>query len=114
MGLMSIKVKSILKGTKLGTLLRKYMWNKAILSKENAQRIVNKYMGSLSKDENEKMITDILNMARKYRFSAEEYFYYHFKDKDENERKAFISDLNRIDFCEKLNKTKNLTIFKIK
>ena len=65
MGLMSIKAKSILKGTKLGTLLRKYKWNKAILSKKNAQRIVNKYMGSLPKDENEKMITDILDMARK-------------------------------------------------
>ena len=111
MGLMSIKVKSILKGTKLGTLLRKYRWNKDILSKENAQRIVNKYMGSLSEDENEKVITDILDMARKYRFSAEEYFYYHFKDKDENERKTFLSNLNRVDFCEHLNQAKNLAIF---
>lgn len=50
-------------------------------------------------------------MAKKYRFTAEEYFCYHFKDKSEEERKSFISDLNRIDFCEKLNKAKNLAIF---
>lgn len=111
MGLISIKVKSILKGTKIGTFLRKYKWNKAIVSRDGAQRAISKYRGVLSQEDNEKLIADIIDMAKKYRFSPEEYFYYHFMDKDENERKTFISDLNRIDFCEKLNKAKNLTIF---
>ena len=111
MGLLSIKVKSFLKGTKIGTFLRRRRWNKAIVSRDGAQRAVSKYMGVLSQEDNEKVIADILDMAKRYRFSPEEYFYYHFKDKDENERKTFISDLNRIDFCEKLNKSKNLAIF---
>ncbi len=68
-------------------------------------------MGELPEAENEKIIADILDMARKYRFSSEEYFYYHFVDKSEDERRTFMSDLNRIDFCERLNKAKNLAIF---
>ena len=72
---------------------------------------ISKYMGNASPKEREDVRNDILAMARKYRFSAEEYFCYHFKDKTEDERKTFISDLNRVDFCESLNLSKNLAIF---
>lgn len=111
MPLISVKVKSILKGTKLGTFLRRYRWNKGVMSPAAAQKSINRYLGELPVEENEKVLSDILNMAKKYRFSAEEYFYYHFADKSEQERSSFMSDLNRIDFCEKLNKAKNLAIF---
>ncbi len=111
MGHISIKIKSILKCTKLGTLIRKYRWNKGLLSEGAINKTITKYMGDISSEEREKILNDILNMAKKYRFSAEEYFCYHFKDKPEDERKTFISDMNRVDFCESLNKSKNLAIF---
>jgi hypothetical protein len=72
---------------------------------------VKKYRGELNEEEQKRIVNDILDAARKYRFSADEYFCYHFDKKSEDERKTFISDLNRIDFCEALNKSKNLYIF---
>lgn len=111
MPILSVHIKSILKGSALGTYLRKQKWNKSILSKEHINALITEHMGEIPKMERERMLNDILDMAKKYRFSAEEYFCYHFLDKSEEERKTFISDLNRIDFCETLNLSKNLAIF---
>ena len=44
-------------------------------------------------------------------FCADEYFYYHFADKSEQERASFISDQNRVIFCDTVNKFKNLALF---
>lgn len=109
--MLSIKTKSILKGTCLGTFLRKTRWNKGLLNEVSINKTISDYMENISEQEKKKIVEDIVQMARKYRFSAEEYFYYHFIDKTEEERKTFISDLNRIDFCEILNQSKNLAIF---
>lgn len=111
MALMSIKVKSILKGSKLGTYLRKSRWNSYLVDEKSINKTITKYMGEISDEQRDTVVKDILDMARKYRFGAEEYFCYHFIDKPEEERKTFISDFNRIDFCEKLNQPKNLAIF---
>lgn len=111
MSIFSIKFKSILKGTLLGTLYRRTKWNKGILNENKINKEIEKYAGNETPAEKERIKKDILSMAKKYRFSAEEYFCYHFKDKSEEERKEFISDMNRVDFCERLNKAKNLAIF---
>ena len=108
---LSIKAKSILKGTGLGTYLRRKRWNNGLLNESSINGSILRYMGQLSSDEHKKVFDDIVSMAKKYRFSAEEYFCYHFIDRTEEDRKTFISDLNRIDFCEKLNQAKNLAIF---
>lgn len=50
-------------------------------------------------------------MAKKYRFSADEYFCYNFREKSEEERKTFCADLTRIDICESLNRPENRVIF---
>lgn len=111
MGTIMVKIKNRLKTTQLGTYVRNYRWNKAILSRENAIKTVERFAGDVDSREKELLVNDILDVAKKYRFSANEYFYYHFRDKDETERKSFISDLNRIVFCERLNDPKNLPIF---
>lgn len=111
MALVSIAAKSVLKGSKIGTYLRRRRWNKSLLNEKYIESTVLRYMGEVSQEEKAKVIKDIVQMARKYRFTADEYFCYHFQNKTEEERKTFISDLNRIDFCEKLNKAKNLAIF---
>ncbi len=111
MALLSIKLKSYLKGTKLGTFLRRRKWNRDILSETAARSAVAKRLPERSAEEQERIVRDILDMARKYRFNREEYFYYHFEEKSEDERKEFISDFNRVDFCESLNDPRNLYIF---
>lgn len=111
MAVLSIKFKSFLKGTKLGTFLRRRRWNKGILSESGINKSISRYMGEISEVERKNVFNDIVYMAKKYRFSAEEYFCYHFQEKSEEERKTFISDLNRIDFCERLNKATNLPYF---
>ncbi len=104
-------IKNRLKTSAVGTFLRRYKWNREILSKDTAVKAVNKYMPEAAAEEKQKIVQDILNMARKYRFSAEEYFYYHFIDRTEAERSLFCSDLNRVDICESLNDPRNLPIF---
>jgi len=111
MAYISVKIKSILKGSKLGTYLRRKNWNKGIINETRINKTIDKYMGEIPLEQKSALKNDILDMAKKYRFTAEEYFCYHFMDKPEDERKTFIFDLNRIDFCETLNKAKNLAIF---
>lgn len=105
------EIKSRLKGTALGTFLRRYKWNRGLLARDGIVKKVNECMPDATSEEKDKAVKDILNMARKYRFSADEYFYYHFRDKTEEERKSFCSDLNRIDICESLNDPRNLALF---
>lgn len=111
MAILSVRIKSILKGTRFGTYLRRQRWNKGILTPSYIDSQIEKYMSDRTPDEKEKVRQDIVTMAMRYRFSPEEYFCYHFEHLSEEQRKKFISDLNRIDFCERLNKAKNLAIF---
>ena len=111
MGSIMIDILSRFKGTRLGTYLRRRRWNAGIMSEQGARKKVAACMSEASEAECEAVVADILDMARKYRFSADEYFYYHFSEKSEEERKCFISDLNRVDIVESLNKAKNLAIF---
>ncbi len=107
-----VSIKSYLKCTPFGTYLRRRRWNKQITNVQSISKVVDKYTeGALTWEERQEIIEDILMMARKYRFSADEYFYYHFREKAEDERKLFCSDLNRIDIVEGLNMAKNLSIF---
>jgi len=111
MSSMLTMLKSRLKGTWLGRYLRRRKWNQGILSEASVRRCVEQRMGDASAEDKRRVIDDILEMARKYRFSADEYFAYHFQGKSEEERSSFCSDLNRIDICESLNRPENLVIF---
>lgn len=111
MGSKLVAIKTYFKGTALGTYLRRRRWNAQLLDVNGITKIVDKNTQGISAEEKKAIIEDILEMARKYRFCADEYFYYHFREKTEEERKEFCSDLNRIDIVESLNKAKNLVIF---
>jgi len=108
---LSIKLKSILKGSALGTYLRYSKWNKGLLSDSRIEKGIAFYAKDATAEEKAKLKADIIAMARKYRFSVDEYFFYHFPEKSEEERKTFISDLNRVHICEKLNQPKNQGYF---
>lgn len=109
------QIRNRIKETGFGALIRRYKWrykfNCAILSAEVAKKAVEKHMPGATLEEKEETIKDILNMARKYRFSADEYFYYHFAERSEQERSVFVSDLNRAIFCDLVNQAKNQLIF---
>ncbi len=111
MSSMLIDVLGRIKGTKLGTWYRKRVWNNRILSQKVMNSIIDKFEKNITSEERANIISDMTDMAKRYRFSPEEYYYYHFKNKTEEQRKEFISDLNRIDYCERLNKSKNLSKF---
>lgn len=112
MGSKTVAIKSWLKGTVFGTYLRHSRWNAGIVNVNAIADTVNRNMPpETSAAEKETVIKEILTLAKKYRFSADEYFYYHFRDKSEQVRKTFCSDLNRIDIVEGLNRPQNLAIF---
>lgn len=102
---------NVLKNSVIGTYIRKNKTNKRLLNEARIGRAVERKYGPLPKDERQAIVNDILDMARKYRFSSDEYFYYHFRDKSEEERRTFISDANRVEACIRMNKTKNTDIF---
>lgn len=111
MASLRLKLLNRFKGTALGTWMRRKRWNASITNADDIANFVQEHWGELSVSEQKEIASDILDMAKRYRFTASEYVCYHFRDKPEEERKTFISDLNRIDFCERLNKAKNLEIF---
>lgn len=58
-----------------------------------------------------KILTDMMDMANRYRFSFDEYFLFDFMHLSEQERLEFIPDLERIDILEAINLAKNQPIF---
>lgn len=111
MGLIPAIVLDAFKGTRLGTWYRRRLRNNRILSRDVMNRVITQFEPDISEEERAKIILDMTEMAKKYRFSPEEYYQYRFKEKTEEVRKEFISDLNRIDYCDMVNDTKNLSIF---
>lgn len=111
MNLSMIDIIQFLKGSKLGTWYRKRVWNKRIVSLKVINDVISEMDANITPDDRRIVVADILDMAKRYRFSPEEYYCYHFKNKPEDERKRFISDLNRVDYCERVNLSKNQPIF---
>ena len=107
-------IKNTIKDNVIAKYIRIKRANKRIVNEKSINKRINKYMGEISSEERARIKKDILDAARKYRFSAEEYFYYHLADKSDEERRTFISDLDRVEFCIKVNKAKNLDKFKDK
>ena len=111
MSKISEKLKCMIKETEIGRRYRRFKRVKAIIGEHTIQQAIDKFAPSLPQSRKEELKKDILDKAKKYRFSAEEYFYYHFEDKSEDEIKSFVSDVDRKEFCEGLNCEKNRMIF---
>ena len=63
------------------------------------------------KEEQVRLLEDIKYCAKKWRFSIIEYFKFNLKDKTEEERASFISEVNRIHYANLFNKPRNLYLF---
>lgn len=111
MGLIPGFILDSFKVTKLGTWYLRRLRNKRILSQAVMNRVITQRDPNVTDEERAKIILDMTEMAKKYRFGPEEYYQYRFKEKTEDERKEIVSDLNRIDYCDTVNDNKNLSIF---
>ena len=106
-----LKAKNILKETAILSAVRRYRFNRQLYDAHNAEKVLDYYRPGLSKAEHDALLQDMLQMARQYRFTFDEYFLFQFEGKTLQERLEFIPDLERIDIVESLNKAKNQYIF---
>lgn len=114
MGSLTLAVRIWLKSTRLGTWLRRKRLNARITSAAYCAKWIGWAMPPVTPDEKNRIVADMLDAARKYRFKPKEYFCYYFMYRTEEERKRFCSDLNWLDICESLNRARNLPIFRDK
>ncbi len=69
---------------------------------------------ALDKDEKEKLVADMLECAKKYRFNFSEYFIFGLKDKSDAERREFVSDNDRHIVTSKINRWYNAYHYDVK
>lgn len=106
-------IKNAIKGTSIGKSARD-IWQKRGFTKSNAEKaydracIENDKLLEYNKND---IIKDMLVEARKYSFGFDEYFMYHFYELPFEERRTYVSDRERITYCERMNNIKNMIIF---
>lgn len=66
---------------------------------------------SLSRNEKELLLADMVECAKKYRFSYGEYFRFHLKNKSDIERRSFVSDSDIVLYVDRLNEPRNHRFF---
>lgn len=64
-----------------------------------------------TEDEKSQQISDMIRMNTMYGYSFEEYLYYHFSEKNRQERKEFVADWEHLGYTCAMNKFSNACIF---
>lgn len=85
-----------------------------IYKKYRRQYLENKKINELLKIhqiQDEKVVQDIYDSIKEYNISIEEYFQFGFYKLPAEERKDFVSDEERYDLCDRMNKIENKIIF---
>lgn len=107
-----LKLKNIMKSTSIGRILRDQYQRRSFHSREYAEDTIKKYLGSdISKQYLNQLIDDMLLEAKKHDVAFYEYMMYRFYDMPVSERREYVSSLERIAFCERMNNLKNVIIF---
>lgn len=105
-----INTKAVLMKTGIGKAARRFK-HYISYKKKNALRCVNENWPDASEKEKREIAKDMMREARKYEVVFDEYVFHHFKDKTQEERRAYIPILEGAGYCERLNKPKNQIIF---
>ncbi len=108
-----IKAKAVFMKTSVGKIARR-LKHYVSYKKEDAMKYVNKTWPDASEQEKEKIAKDMMKEARKHEVVFEEYIFHHFREKSEEERRAYIPILEGVGYCERLNQSKNQIIFEDK
>lgn len=105
----------ILKETKIGKALRKYVIKTTLASKKNINKAIETYVPSnktkLNKQKYRELYKNIKLSAKRYTINPTEYFLFDFENLNAEEQKKFVSLYERIFICEKLNKPSNRIYF---
>ena len=99
-----------LKLTSIGRKIRKHRNRHKPYSIENAIEICTQF----GKIADPKLLADMMEMAQKYSFDFYEYFLLDFQALDLKSRLEFVSDIERIEFCDACNSPLNQAIFEDK
>lgn len=110
MGRLYIKLKAKFVKTKLGAFVRRFK-HYISYKKADALEIVNEIWPDASEKEKLEIVKDMMNEARKHEVVFDEYVFHHFREKTEEERRAYIPILEGANYCERLNKPENQIIF---
>ncbi len=110
MGSGSLAVKNFMKSLPIGKRLRD-IYQKRAFTKENAQKAFQMYYGSESGLDADKTVADMLREAKKYSFGFDEYHMFHFEGMPFEERRTYVSDRERISYCERMNNMRNMIVF---
>ncbi len=107
-----ITLKNIIKETPPARAYRRRKYDALLATPEKIEKAIDTYLGcSISEKEREEIAQDIRRTAKAFRFDADEYFFYHLREKTDDERRAFIADREGQEIRALLNKGKNREIF---
>lgn len=107
-----LQFKNMIKKTTIGRFIRDKYQRRKTYTVEDARRVAVEYLGRKIDNYNvDKLALDMLNEQKKYDVSFGEYFMFHFYERSGKERREYVSDLERIVFCERMNAMKNMTLF---
>lgn len=111
-GRTKLVLKNYVKQTPVGRYLRNKYQRIGNDSKENAEKTLIKYLDSnIGNRRKNELINDMITESTKYDIAFYEYMMYHFYEKGFEERREYVSALERTSFCERMNNMKNVIIF---
>ena len=105
-----INTKALLMKTGIGRVARR-LKHYISYKKADALKYVNEAWPDATAKEKKEIVADMMKEARKHEVVFEEYIFHHFREKSEEERRAYIPILEGAGYCERLNKPKNQIIF---
>ncbi len=76
-----------------------------------AYALVNKTWPNETEEEKKRIAKDMLNEAHKYQVVFDEYIFHRFRNKSQEERRAYIPIMEGAAYCDRLNNPKNKYIF---
>lgn len=106
-----IRARCFASGSPFGMVYARNKRIKNLGSRSAAQKEIDKHLSDISDEEKETMIDDMVEMAKKWHFEYDEYFYYHFKDRSLSDRLTFVPDITHNVFTRRMNKAWNLYLF---
>ncbi len=78
----------------------------------NALAAIGKYAGTdLPKEKKDRLLEDMMRMARDYHYSFEDYFYHSFPDLSDEQRLEYLSETQRDEIVDHLNRFWNRPLF---
>lgn len=105
-------LKNMIKELPPARAYRRKKYDKYLATPEKIETAIRTYMGdNLTADERIAVAADIQRTAKEFRFDADEYFFYHLRDRTDEEKREFISDREGQEIRALLNKGKNREIF---